>query len=162
MSSTTTHPPTGPSPPYPYPSRPVPNLEQLYQMTSIPEERVVIRDVDWAFYEQLVDSIPPGANIYADYDGKDVELMSLSGFHDVLKKRMGRFAELVAEELEIRVIVAHKVKDRYIACLTMPIQAAVPLLEASRIPRHVIVQQKARALLEVHSFRCRVRSNEYA
>jgi hypothetical protein len=79
----------------------VPTLEQLYQMTSVPEERVVIHDVDWAFYVQLVDAIPPGANIHADYDGKDVELMSLSGFHDVLKKRLGRFAELVAEELEI-------------------------------------------------------------
>jgi hypothetical protein len=30
-------------------------------MTSVPEERVVIRDVDWAFYERLVDSIPPGS-----------------------------------------------------------------------------------------------------
>jgi len=79
----------------------VPTLEQLYQMTSIPEERVVIRDVAWGFYEQLLDSIPPGANIHADYDGKDVELMSLSGFHDCLKKGMGRFVELVAEELEI-------------------------------------------------------------
>jgi Uma2 family endonuclease len=70
-------------------------------MTSVPEERVVIHDVDWAFYVQLVDAIPPGATIHADYDGKNVELISLSGFHDVLKKRLGRFAELVAEELEI-------------------------------------------------------------
>jgi len=70
-------------------------------MTSVPEERVVIPDVDWAFYEQLVDSIPPRGGIHVDYDGKDVELMSPSGFHDVLKKRLGRFAELVAEELEI-------------------------------------------------------------
>jgi Uma2 family endonuclease len=70
-------------------------------MTSVPEERVVIQDVDWAFYEQLVDSIPPGVNLHADYDGKDIEVISLSGFHDVLKKRIGRFAELVAEELEI-------------------------------------------------------------
>ncbi len=101
MSSTTTHPPAGPSSPFPYPPPHLPAIEQLYQMTSVPEERVVIRDVDWAFYEQLVDSIPPGANIHADYDGKDVELMSLSGFHDVVKKRMGRFAELVAEDLEI-------------------------------------------------------------
>jgi Uma2 family endonuclease len=70
-------------------------------MTSVPEERVLIPGVDWGYYERLVDSIPPGANLHADYDGRDVELMSLSGFHDVVKKRMGRFAELVAEELEI-------------------------------------------------------------
>src|SRR4051794_15388366 len=101
MSSATTHPHAGPSSPFPYPPRPLPTLEQLYLMTSVPEERVVIHDVDWAFYEQLVDSIPPGANIHPDYDGKDVELMSLSGLHDCLKVGLGRFVELVAEELEI-------------------------------------------------------------
>jgi Uma2 family endonuclease len=101
MSSATTHSPTGPPSSFPHTPQSVPTLEQLYEMTSVPEERVVIRDVDWAFYEQLVDSIPPGANIHADYDGKDLELMSLSGLHDVMKKRLGRFAELVAEELEI-------------------------------------------------------------
>jgi Uma2 family endonuclease len=101
MSSASTDSSMPQAPPFEVPARRVPTLDELYEMTSVPEERVVIRDVDWAFYEQLVDSIPPGANIHADYDGKDVELMSLSGFHDVVKKRMGRFAELVAEELEI-------------------------------------------------------------
>ena len=47
-------------------------------MTSIPDERVVIPDVDWAFYQQLVDSIPEGANLHVDYDGNDLEMMSLS------------------------------------------------------------------------------------
>jgi Uma2 family endonuclease len=70
-------------------------------MTSVPEERVVFRGVDWDYYEQLVDSIPPGANLHADYDGKDVELMALSAFHDCIKKDLGRFVELVAEELDI-------------------------------------------------------------
>ena len=86
---------------FPDPPRPLPTLEQLYEMTSVPEERVVIHDVDWAFYEQLVDSIPPGAGIHVDYDGKDIEIMSLSGLHDCLKVGLGRFVELVAEELEI-------------------------------------------------------------
>jgi Uma2 family endonuclease len=101
MSSASTNSSMPQTPPFEVPARRVPTLDELYEMTSVPDERVVIRDVDWAFYEQLVDSIPPGANIHADYDGKDVELMSLSGFHDVVKKRVGRFAELVAEELEI-------------------------------------------------------------
>ena len=81
--------------------RSVPSLEQLHEMTSQPDERIVIRDVDWAFYEQLVDSIPEGVNIHVDYDGKDLEIMSLSPLHDGVKKRLGRFVELTAEELEI-------------------------------------------------------------
>jgi Uma2 family endonuclease len=70
-------------------------------MTSQPDERIVIRNVDWAYYEQLVDSIPEGVNIHVDYDGKDLEIMSLSPLHDGVKKSLGRFVELTAEELEI-------------------------------------------------------------
>jgi Uma2 family endonuclease len=101
MSSASTDSSTPQAPPFEVPARRVPTLDELYAMTSVPEERVVIPDVDWAFYEQLVDSIPAGAGIHADYDGKDVEIMSIGQFHDCVKKRMGRFAELVAEELEI-------------------------------------------------------------
>jgi Uma2 family endonuclease len=61
----------------------------------------VIHNVDWAFYEQLVDSIPEATNIQVDYDGKDLEIMSLSPLHDGVKKNLGRFVELAAEELEI-------------------------------------------------------------
>ncbi|HZW30369.1 MAG TPA: Uma2 family endonuclease, partial [Isosphaeraceae bacterium] len=61
----------------------------------------MIRDVDWAFYERLVDSIPEGANIHVDYDGKDLEIMSLSLLHDDRKGLLGRVVELVAEECEI-------------------------------------------------------------
>jgi hypothetical protein len=67
MSSATTNSAVVPSPPLDASTRSLPTLEQLYQMTAEPDERVVIRDVDWAFYEQLVDSIPEGANIHVDY-----------------------------------------------------------------------------------------------
>ncbi len=80
---------------------PIPTLELLYQWTSVPDERFVIRGVDWAFYEQLVDSIPEGANIHVDFDGKDLEIMSLSPIHNVVKKTLSRLVELTAEELEI-------------------------------------------------------------
>jgi len=76
-------------------------LDELYAWTSEPDHRVVIRGVDWAFYEQLVDSIPEGANLHVDYDGKDLEIMSQSHLHDGVKKRLARFVELTAEELEI-------------------------------------------------------------
>ena len=101
MSSATTHPPLVPLPPDSTSTRSVPSLEKLSEMTSVPDERVVIPSVDWAFYEQLVDSIPEGANIQVDYDGKDVEIMSPSPLHDGVKKLLGRFVELTAEELEI-------------------------------------------------------------
>ena len=93
MSSATTHPPLVPFPPDSTSPRSVPSLEKLYEMTSVPDERVVIPSVDWAFYEQLVDSIPEGANIHVDYDGKDLEIMSLSQLHDGIKKRLGRFID---------------------------------------------------------------------
>ncbi len=101
MSSATTNPPLVPFPPDSTSPRSVPSLDKLYEMTSVPDERVVIPSVDWAFYEQLVDSIPEGANIHVDYDGKDLEITSLSPIHDVVKKTLARFVELTAEELEI-------------------------------------------------------------
>ena len=70
-------------------------------MTSEPGERVVIRGVDWVFYEHLVDSIPEDRHIRTNYDGKDVELMSPSLPHDDYKGLLGRFVETVAEECEI-------------------------------------------------------------
>src|SRR5271166_2925636 len=101
MSSATTHPPLVPFPPDSTSPRPVPSLEKLYEMTSVPDERVVIPSVDWAFYEQLVDSIPEGANIHVDYDGKDLEIMALGPFHDGTKGLLGRVVGLVAEECAI-------------------------------------------------------------
>jgi Uma2 family endonuclease len=101
MSSVTTPPSVVPSPSPDVPPRSIPSLDELYARTSEPDHRVVIHGVDWAFYEQLADSIPEGSNIHADYDGNDVEIMSLSPFHDGVKKFLGRFVELTAEELEI-------------------------------------------------------------
>jgi Uma2 family endonuclease len=70
-------------------------------MTSVPDGRVVIHDVDWAFYEELVDSIPEGANIHVDYDGKDLEIMSPSPLHGGETKLFGQFVEVVAQELGV-------------------------------------------------------------
>jgi Uma2 family endonuclease len=61
----------------------------------------VIRGVNWAFYERLVDSIPEGVNIHVDYDGKDLEIMVLGPFHDGKKKLLGQLVEAVTQELEI-------------------------------------------------------------
>lgn len=128
MSSTTTHPSTGSAPSFPCPPQPLPTLAQLYQMTCVPEKGVVIPGVEWAYYEQMADSIPPGVNLHADYDGKAIEPMCLSGFHDGIKKRMVRFMELVAEEQVIpcqvlgettwkRPVVAHGLEADECYCL---------------------------------------------
>ena len=101
MGSVKTPPSVVPSPSPDVPPRAIPSLDELYAWTSEPDHRVVIRGVDWGFYEQLVDSIPEGANLHVDYDGKDLEIMSPSPLHDGLKTRLGRFVELTAEELEI-------------------------------------------------------------
>ena len=101
MSSATTESSGGPPARVSIPPGAVPSLEALQAMTSEPDHRAVIRGVDWAFYEQLVDSIPEGANLHADFDGRDLEIMSLSPLHDGIKKRLGRSVELIAEELEV-------------------------------------------------------------
>jgi hypothetical protein len=54
----------------------VPSLDKLYEMTSLPDERVVIRGVGWAFYEQLVDSIPypnPDLGIEVDISPPEID-----------------------------------------------------------------------------------------
>jgi hypothetical protein len=61
----------------------VPSLEDLYRMTGVPDKRVVISDVDWAFYEQLIDSLPPGAHIHVDYDGIIERLGDDDCYHQV-------------------------------------------------------------------------------
>src|SRR5580700_9840159 len=52
--------PASGSPPQPSSDSPprVPTLDELYELTSEPDRRVVIQGVDWPFYEQLVDSMP--------------------------------------------------------------------------------------------------------
>ena len=63
--------------------------------------RVVFRGVDWAFYDQLVESIPESSNIHVDYDGKDLEVMSTGQKHDRIKKLLGSIVDVVAEEFAI-------------------------------------------------------------
>ena len=101
MSSATTNSSTVPSPPLAVAPRSVPSLEDLYQMTSEPDERVVIRNVDWSFYEQLADSIPEGWHIHVDYDGQDVEIMSPGLLHEIDRKLLNRVVWLVAEACAI-------------------------------------------------------------
>ncbi len=101
MTSATTHSPEPSSSSLPDSSRSVPTLEELQEWTTEPDDRIVIRSVDWAYYEQLVNSIPEGANLHVDYDGKDLEIMTLGPYHDGAKKLIGQLVEAITQELEI-------------------------------------------------------------
>ena len=70
-------------------------------MTSAPDVRHVIKNVDWAFYEQLVDSIPERANIHVDYDGKDLEIMSKGVNHEDVRELLGQLVPLIAYEFDL-------------------------------------------------------------
>ncbi len=79
----------------------IPTLAELEDMVREPDQRVVIRDVDYAFYERLVDSIPGWRHIHVDFDGKDLEVMSPGIQHDGDRKLLGQFVEAIAQVLRI-------------------------------------------------------------
>jgi Uma2 family endonuclease len=101
--STTTHPTTAvpAALEVPGPVARVPSLEEIERLTEVPDRRVVFRGVDWAFYEQLVDSIPQRSNIHVDYDGRDLEVMSKGWKHEDIRYALGQFVSLVAAEMAI-------------------------------------------------------------
>ncbi len=79
----------------------VPSFEEIQRLTAIPDQRVVFRGVDWAFYDQLVESIPESSDIHVDYDGKDLEVMGKRRRHDSRRRLLRQIVEAVAQELGI-------------------------------------------------------------
>ena len=79
----------------------MPSLEELERLTEIPDRRVVFRGVDWAFYEELVDSVPESSNIHVDYDGSDLEVMVKGWEHEDIADSLGHFVSVIAEEFGI-------------------------------------------------------------
>ncbi len=106
MSSLKTPPSGSPSTAPAAPPRPVPTLDELEEMVAEPDRRVVIRDVDYAFYEQLVDSIPEWFHIHVDFDGKDLEVMSPGISHEGSKSLLARLVMVVTEECDIAIYAA--------------------------------------------------------
>src|SRR4051794_8884639 len=68
--------------------------------TLAPEERFVLRAVGWNGYETMLrlvgDRLPR-----MTYDRGDLELMSPSYDHDLFRTLLGRFIEILTEELDI-------------------------------------------------------------
>jgi Uma2 family endonuclease len=82
------------------PSRPaVPTLDEILRLE--PGERWVFRGVDWAFYERVHEVVGLNRWHRIAFDGKDLEIMPTSGFHDFVTDFSFRFIEIVTEELEI-------------------------------------------------------------
>jgi Uma2 family endonuclease len=79
----------------------VPSLDELYRLTEVPDRRVVFRGVDWAFYEELVDSLPEGSHIHVDYDGRNLELMAMGPKHDTINRRLDKLIGIIAREWDI-------------------------------------------------------------
>ncbi len=79
----------------------VPSLDDLYRLTEVPDQRVVFRGVDWAFYEELVDSIPETCKIHVDFDGRDLEILSKGRRHEIYRSLLGRVVDLNTEVFEI-------------------------------------------------------------
>jgi Uma2 family endonuclease len=78
----------------------VPSLDELEELTDIPDRRVVFRGVDWAFYDRLVESIPEWRKIHVDYDGKDLEIVRYGILHHHAKNLLGILVSISAEESE--------------------------------------------------------------
>ncbi len=78
----------------------VPSLEEMEDLTDIPDRRVVFRGVDWSFYDQLVESIPEWRKIHVDYDGKDLEIVRYGILHHYALNLLGIIVSTSAEVSE--------------------------------------------------------------
>jgi Uma2 family endonuclease len=79
----------------------VPSLDEIYRLTAVSERRVLFPNVEWSFYERLVDSIPESSNIHVDYDGKDLEIIGKGPKHGSRQSLLGRFIDMLTEEHQI-------------------------------------------------------------
>jgi hypothetical protein len=65
------------------------------------EFRVVFRGVPFQVYKTLLDATPETSAVRLAYDGKDLEIMTVSRLHERSKGFFGRFIEIVTLELSI-------------------------------------------------------------
>jgi Uma2 family endonuclease len=68
------------------------------------ETRIVFRGVGWPIYDALSDALGEGSRVRMIYDGKDLEIMTTSNFHDFLIYTIGLFIYEVARAMDIQII----------------------------------------------------------
>jgi Uma2 family endonuclease len=69
--------------------------------TAPDEERGVMRDVSWEFYDQLSNAIGEQSHIRMAYDGKDMEIVTLGPKHERSKVCLGPFVTELCVGLKI-------------------------------------------------------------
>lgn len=80
------------------PERPTP----LPVSPSLPDGgRVLLHHVPWDVYVAFTDGLVGNPGLRTTYDRGSLELMSTANLHEWLKKRLGRFLEIIAEELAV-------------------------------------------------------------
>lgn len=77
----------------------LPTLEEIERLR--PGERRVFRGVDWGFYVRLHELIGERPGLRIAFDGRDLEIMPSSGFHEDIGQFAWRLVEVTCEELEI-------------------------------------------------------------
>jgi Uma2 family endonuclease len=68
------------------------------------EQRLLLRDVSWESYLVIGDALPDRPNLRMNYDGENLELMTLSPEHEFLKARSSRLIETLAEECDLKIV----------------------------------------------------------
>jgi Uma2 family endonuclease len=68
-----------------------------------PAQRFVLQGVGWEGYEKILEVIGE-RHVRVTYDRGDLELMSPLPLHEVYKKFFGRLLDVLAEELDIRIM----------------------------------------------------------
>lgn len=67
-----------------------------------PEQRIVIRNVDWDLYDRLSNAVGARQHVYMAFDGEDLEIMTKGFMHEHYSDLMGWLVRLVASELKVR------------------------------------------------------------
>jgi Uma2 family endonuclease len=65
------------------------------------ENRVLVANVPWSFYEDFVDRLPENSAVRVAYDGKDMEIMTKSREHKDFAKLLGYLVVEVARVLRL-------------------------------------------------------------
>ncbi len=71
-----------------------------------PGQQVVLRAVPWPAYEAIGEALRDQAGVRLTYDRGRLQIMTLSPEHEILKKLLGRFVEVLAEELRLPLATA--------------------------------------------------------
>jgi Uma2 family endonuclease len=64
------------------------------------EQQLILRDFDWEAYEGLLSALDDRP-VRLTYDGGNVELMTLSHRHERYSSLLGRFVEILTDELDV-------------------------------------------------------------